>query len=441
MYHLSQVRSALILLATPVLITTAHPLVAQGPGTIRGTIVETGTRRPLSGAQITLVGTARRVVTDAQGEYTLTGVPAGRAQIQAYMLGFDPAQGTERVMAGETIRLDFALTASAIALDALVVTGTAGPTSRRQIPNSITTLDVEEITAKTTVSDVTEILQSRTPGVQILSNSGTPGTAGDIRIRGAGSLSAVRPVIYVDGIRYNDEGLGNFGASGAGIQSFSTQVTSALSFINPEDIESIEVIKGPAASTLYGAEAAAGVIQIITKKGARGQERTRWSAKYEYGQTGFTAELPDNFGTCTQARIDQRVSATGEPLFPGCQGVPVGTVLRESSPLTRDPFGLRDGDLHRLNLSVRGGVDRFSYFVAGDLDNEEGVFFNSFNNRRSFRGNFTFSPNDRIDFQVTTNYVRNHLRLPIGDESAQGLLLGSVRGLVGRIPPAPGVFA
>ncbi|MBA2571647.1 MAG: SusC/RagA family TonB-linked outer membrane protein [Gemmatimonadetes bacterium] len=427
--------------AVAMLSTAAPSLMAQATGTVRGTVVETGTRRPLAGARIGVVGTNAAVLTNAAGEYTLPGVPVGTVRLRVQLLGYQTTLGTATVRAGETARAEFALPIEAVSLNQIVVTGTPGATSRRQLGNSITKIDVEEIAEKTTVSTVAEVLQSRTPGVQILTNAGTPGAAPDIRIRGAGSLSAVSPIIYVDGIRYNDEALGNFGASGAGLTAFSTQVTSGLSFINPEDIESIEVIKGPAAATLYGAEAAAGVIQIITKKGARGQQKTRWSAKYERGMNQFTADIPDNFTTCTEALIALRVApGSTDPLFPGCQGVPVRTVLSESSPILRDPFGIRDGDVQRVNLSVRGGGERFSFFVAGDLDEEEGVFFNSFNNRQSARGNFTVNANDRLDFQVTTNYVRNHLRLPIGDESAQGLLLGSVRGAVGRVPRGPGVF-
>jgi TonB-linked SusC/RagA family outer membrane protein len=416
----------------------APSLHAQG--TVSGTVVDATNRQPLSGASVSVVGTTRGAVTGANGQYSIGGVPAGRVRVRAAMLGHQSAEASVAVTDGGTARADFALVASAVGLEAIVVTGTPGATSRRQLPNSVTTLDVEEVTAKTTLSDVAEVLQSRTPGVQILSNAGTPGAAPDIRIRGAGSLTTVRPIVFVDGIRYNDAELGNFAASGAGITGFSTQVTSALSFINPEDIESIEVIKGPAASTLYGAEAAAGVIQIITKKGTRGAQQTRWSMKYEIGQNQMSADIPDNYTTCTADRIAQRNATTGEPVFPGCQNVAVNSVISESSPILRDPFGVRDGDVARLNLSVRGGSDRFSFFVAGDTDDEEGVFFNSFNNRRSFRGNFTVNATSRLDFQVATNYVRNHLRLPIGDESAQGLLLGSVRGAAGRAPLAAGVF-
>lgn len=427
--------------AAALLGAAALPLAAQSTGTVRGTVVETGTQRPLSGVRVT-TGSGQGAVTGSDGEYSLAGVPAGRVQLRAAMLGYAPATSTVALAAGETARADFALAAASVALDAIVVTGTPGATSRRELGNSMVKLDAAAVTEKTSVSDVTEILQSRTPGVQILSNSGTPGAAADIVVRGAGSLTAVRPVIYVDGIRYSDASLGNFGASGAGTQSFSTQVTSALSFINPEDIESIEVLKGPAAATLYGAEAAAGVIQVITKKGPRGAQRTRWNVKYEYGQNQIGSDIVDNYTTCTPANIAARTTVNGvaEPTYPACQGVAVGTVLQQRSPILDDPYGINAGDLNRLNLSVRGGGDRFSYFVSGDLDHENGLFANSFNRRRSVRANFTAYATDRLDFQVSSNYVRNHLRLPVGDESGQGLYLLSVRGIPGRRSSFPNVF-
>lgn len=431
----------MLLAAAALLGMAAPPLSAQSTGTVSGTIVQADNRQPLAGVRVT-AGSGQSAVTSSAGEYTLAGVPAGRVQVRAQMLGFAAATATVTVAAGATARADLALAAASVSLDAIVVTGTPGATSRRELGNSMVKLDAAEVTEKTTVSDVTEILQSRTPGVQILSNSGTPGAAADIVVRGAGSLTSVRPVIYVDGIRYSDASLGNFGASGAGTQSFSTQVTSALSFINPEDIESIEVLKGPAAATLYGAEAAAGVIQVITKKGPRGEQRTRWNVKYERGRNEIGSEVTDNFTTCTRTFIDSMTVVNGvrEPVFPGCQGQSVGTVLRQRSPILDDPFGAQGGDLNRVSLSVRGGGDRATYYVAGDLDHENGVFSNSFNNRRSVRANFTAYATEQLNFNLSTNYVRNHLRLPVGDESGQGLYLLSTRGIPGRRSSFPNVF-
>ena len=184
------------------------------------------------------------------------------------------------------------------------MTGTAGAAERKTVGNSITQLDVADLTQKQTMLNVTEVLQSKTPGVTILPGSGAPGTAGEIRIRGASSISGYRPVVFIDGVRYSIDDLGSFSATGGGTLGLaqSTQVTSALNFLNPNDIESIEVIKGPAAATLYGAEAANGVIQIITKKGTRGQQKVQFGMRAERGRNEIVLDQPDNFTTCDAAK-------------------------------------------------------------------------------------------------------------------------------------------
>lgn len=160
--------------------------------------------------------------------------------------------------------------------------------------------------------NVTEVLQGKTPCVSVLPGSGMPGTAGEIRIRGASSLAGYKPVVFVDGVRYNIDDLGQFAATGGGTAGLaqSSQVTSALNNLNPNDIESIEVVKGPAAATLYGAEAANGVIQIITKKGTRGQQAMRWSFRGERGTNHWNLLPEDNYTTCDAAKI-ALLDATG----------------------------------------------------------------------------------------------------------------------------------
>jgi TonB-linked SusC/RagA family outer membrane protein len=427
--------AALVFAALAVMLGASTSLPAQATGTIRGTVVETGTRVPLAGAQITVAGTNRSAVTNNAGEYTLANVPAGRAQLRVTMLGHEPTSGSVTVAAGQTATQDFALAPSALALDAIVVTGTPGAVSRRTVGNAITKLDAAQITRQTNVTTVTELLQARAPGVQILTNSGVPGTAADIRIRGASSLIGNDPVIFVDGVRFSTESLGNFTPSGAGATGFSGQRTSAFDFINPEDIESIEVIKGPAAATLYGAEAASGVIQIITKKGARGeQQKVQWGLKLEQGRNQWGTDIPLNYTTCDAAKINER--SAGEPVWPGCQGVAPGTVIT-GQPLLDDPLALRDGNVQRASISARGGGDRYSFYFAGDRNGEEGVFRNSYNERNALRANFTINPSEQVSVQVNTAYAQGDLRLPVGDESAQGMLLSAFRGRPGRATVNP----
>ena len=430
---LREVRATLVALAVLVFGPPTRSLTAQAQnGTVRGRVTEAGSQRPVSDVQVTVVGTSFGALTSQNGEYTISNVPAGQRTIRLRRLGFNPADRPVAVTAGQPTTLDVTLTQSATQLEQLVVTGTAGAAERKTVGNSITQLDVAELTQKQTMLNVTEVLQSKTPGVTILPGSGAPGTAGEIRIRGASSISNYRPVVFIDGVRYSIDDLGSFSATGGGTLGLpqSTQVTSALNFLNPNDIESIEVIKGPAAATLYGAEAANGVIQIITKKGTRGQQKVQFGMRAERGSNEIVLEQPDNFTTCDAAK-KALVDALGQPQWPGCQGLADNAIITDN-PFARDSRALRTGDLSVVQLNVRGGGDRYSFYLSGDRNTEQGTLYNSDNTQTSVRTNFTVNPNDKLDFTVNVNWQDGRLRLPIQDESANGLLLSAVRGLAGR---------
>jgi hypothetical protein len=191
------------------------------------------------------------------------------------------------------------------------------------------------------------------------------------------------------------------------------------------------VIKGPAAATLYGAEAANGVIQIITKKGRRGQG-LQWSVRAERGRNDWKLAPDPNYTTCDAAKQAATVSATDPtPIWPGCQGLPVNTIIT-GNPIMDDPRALRTGELSRLSMTLHGGGERYSLYVSGDRDVDQGVFFNNDVNRTSIRTNFTFNPTDQLDFGVNVGWQTGRIRLPMQDESANGLLLSSTRGLPGR---------
>lgn len=417
---------ALALVAALAVITRTAS--AQSSGTVSGRVTEANSQRPLADAQVIIVGTDRSGVTNTNGEFTIGGVPAGAQRVRARRIGFAPSEQAMDVQTGETARANFALNVTATDLTAVVVTGTAGGAERRTIGNSITQLNVAEITEKSTVLNVTDVLQSKTPGVTILPGSGIPGAAADIRIRGASSLSGYQPVVFIDGIRYSIESLGNFNATGAGLagQAQSSQATSGLNLISPNDIESIEVLKGPAAATLYGADAAGGVIQIITKKGTRGQQNLRWTGKMERGTSKWGTETPTTYTICDAVKIADPV------LWPGCTGQALGTLLTQNILADRSNQALRNGTLDRVSLSLRGGGDRYSFYISGDRDRDYGVFYNSYMHRNSVRSNFSFTPSEKMDFVVNMGYLQTDLGLPYQDESANSLLLSASRGRPGR---------
>jgi TonB-linked SusC/RagA family outer membrane protein len=431
-----EVRTTLMTMVALACLAPVRSAISQQSGTIRGRVTESGSQRPVANVQVTVVGTGSGALTGQNGDYTITNVSAGQHAIRVRRLGFNPLEKPITVNAGTTAQLDFALTQSATQLEQLVVTGTAGAAERKTIGNSVTQLDVADITQKQAVLNVSEVLQSKTPGVSILPGSGAPGTAGEIRIRGSASISGYKPVVFIDGIRYSIDDLGSFAATGGGTLGLaqSTQVTSALNFLNPNDIESIEVIKGPAAATLYGAEAANGVIQIITKKGTRGQQKLQFGVRAERGTNEMALDQPTNYTTCDAVKRVQLELNSTQLSWPGCQSVPDRTILTDN-PTTRDPLAVRNGDLSIVQMNVRGGGDRYSFYLSGDRNIEQGVFFNSDNSQKSIRTNFTVNPNDKLDFTVNVNWQDGRLRLPIQDESANGLLLSGSRGQPGHFRP------
>ncbi|HEY0929792.1 MAG TPA: SusC/RagA family TonB-linked outer membrane protein [Gemmatimonas sp.] len=409
--------------------------VASAQGTVRGRVTDAATGQPVADVQLLLVGSQVGAVTGATGDYVIVNAPAGARELTARRLGYIRQSRNITVTAGAEVRADFSLAVSASQLDQVVVTGTGGAVEKKTLGNSITTLDAATLTARNTVTNVSELLQGKAPGVSILPGSGAPGTAGEIRIRGASSLTGYTPVVFIDGIRMNIGDLGQFAPTGGGTVGLaqSAQVTSLLNNLNPNDIESIEVIKGPAAATLYGADAANGVIQIITKKGTRGQQRLQWTMRGEKGVNEYNLLPEDNYTTCDAARQAATVSATNlTPLWPGCQGLAVNTIITDN-PFARDSRASRDGNLARTSLSMRGGGDRFAFYVAGDRTTEQGVLRNSDNANTAVRTNFNFTPNEKSDLALNVNFQQGRTRLPIQDESANGLLLSARRGNPGRL--------
>lgn len=245
---------------------SASALSAQATGRVQGQVNEAGTLAPLASAQVYIPGTELGALTDSDGGFVLPAVPAGAVTVRTQLIGYGTEELAVTVRSGQTATVNFELSPSAVNLDAVVVTGTPGAVARREIGNAIAQVDAAEIVEVAPIANVNQLLNGRTAGLVMMSQSGNIGSGAPIRLRGSGSLSlSGQPIVYVDGVRVDadpDAG-GIFGHVGA----------SRLLDFNPDDIASIEIIKGPAAATLYGTEASNGVIQIITKKGRPGETR------------------------------------------------------------------------------------------------------------------------------------------------------------------------
>ncbi|MFH1766375.1 MAG: TonB-dependent receptor plug domain-containing protein, partial [Gemmatimonadota bacterium] len=257
-------------LAVPMLQNGNGSAVArvQETGVIVGRVTEAGTGRPLSGVQMAIDGTGLGSLTNEEGRYVIPGVPAGTHRVRAVVLGFREERSSVTVQAGATVILDFTLQQAAILLDELVVTVT-GEQRRRELGNVIGRIAAtDSLMTASPISTLSELLTGRVGGVQVMAIDGMVGTSPTIRIRGINSKSTSNdPIFIVDGVRVNNQatvtsntdaraGYGNWGGR--------------LNDLSPSQIESIEIIKGPSAATLYGTDAANGVIVITTKRGRPG---------------------------------------------------------------------------------------------------------------------------------------------------------------------------
>ena len=391
-------------------------------GTLAGRVTDARSGAAVTTAQVTVTGTQLGAPVDADGRFRFTNVPVSAREVLARGIGYKPLAVAFSLAPNGTATVALPMIASALELDAIVVTGSVGDTRRRAVGHSVAVVSASDVVRRSAVANLTEVLQAKVPGLTLLPGSGTVGSAANYRLRGAGSLNANNnPLIYVDGVRVSSRTQGNFSAFG--------QNTSALDAINPADIESIEVIKGPSAATLYGAEAAAGVIQIFTKKGRPG--RIKWESRLETGQSDWDKNLrPVNFAVATTARLADPVN------WPGFRGKSIGDII--SFRTMTDGRALRTASLSKLVLSASGGADRYNFFVSAGKADEQGVYFNNFSNLNSLRGNFTFVPTDKLTFTTNVALSNNDIRLPLNDNANVGLIYSSNLAAPGRNYEPPG---
>jgi len=237
---------------------------AQQTGTVQGVVVDATTARPLSGAQVTVQGTPIGTLTNAQGRFQLVNVPAGDQAIRVVLVGYAASTRQISVVGGQATAANFSLEQTAIALREVVVTGVSGGAMERaKVPFTVSRVEADQMPIQA-VNPLSQI-QGRVPGANIASISGRPGVAPQVILRGPTSINASgrsqEPLYVVDGVV--------LGAS--------------IADINPADIESVEIVKGAAASTLFGSRAAAGVISITTRRGTPGMDGVRFTARSEIG--------------------------------------------------------------------------------------------------------------------------------------------------------------
>lgn len=400
----------------------ASPLVAQATGTVRGTVTgEQG--QPLANTQVNLVGTTLGTMTGAEGRYSIVNVPAGTYRVRAQMIGHRPVEQPVTVTAGATATSDFTLRTQVIALDEVVVTGTAGAARQREVGNAVSQIDLARVNEAPV--NVGSLLQGRAAGMTVTQSSAAAGSGSMIRLRGNVSVAmSNQPLIYVDGVRLRSDGYQrNVPFTGSDLRS-GNDIASPMNDINPNDIERIEIIKGAAAATLYGTEAAAGVIQIFTKSGRTG--KPQWSAQLDRGFAHALPFGPDPSSAPPSDTIPQAYRDSFPARFAGLPSRGVSRAGGTSSFLFIDPW-LRDGAQNHLSLSVAGGGDALRYFASGAATHDAGVLPNDMEKKRTVRGNFSFTPIANLLFSWNTSYTQDDISNTPAGNNAHGLTLNAFR--------------
>src|SRR5438128_837030 len=388
------------------LASSAEFAAAQG-GRVEGRVTAAANGAPIPSAEVSVVGTNLGTRTNPEGRFALLDVPAGPHDLRILAIGYK--LGTLRlVVRSDTVTTaDAQLTPSVLELDAVVVTGTAGVARVREVGNSIAKVNLAEV--KDPPANMDQLLQARAPGLSVMQTSGMAGEGAQIRLRGAVSVTqSNQPIVYVDGIRVRSEGYrrnrppfdDSNGFRGANYQA------SPLNNINPAEIDHIEIIKGSAASTLYGTEAAAGVIQIFTKHGMTGAPR--WT--FETGQ-GFSQLRP--FGTDSVPYLNLRPA-----------GSPNGQCV--SNPVPGCSW-IRNAYRERYLGSVSGGVGGFQYFISGNTQNNDRVLPLDNEKTLGTRGNFSFNLLDNARVEWNTAYSKTDLSNTPAGNNAHGLVLNVYR--------------
>lgn len=430
-----------------VLLASLAGVAAAQAGSLSGRVTQ-GNNQPVSEVHITVVGTNLGAITTAEGRYTIPRIPAGTYVVRALRIGYAEQSQSLTLAAGQSATLDYSLQPVAARLEGVVTTAT-GQQRRVEVGNAIATVNAAAVVETRAVANVADLLTSRAPGVLVIPGTQT-GAGTRIRIRGTSSLSLTNnPIYIVDGVRVE-------GTTGSSTVSVGGTTPSRVSDLNPEEIENIEVVRGPSAATLYGTDAANGVIVITTKHGVAGKPRLTYFTEqgvhvdqntyptayrgWRTGTTPTTTSAVDNTVQCylsqSAAGTCMQDSVTSYNLYNDPEATPNGAGYRQS---------------HGLQLS--GGSQFLRYFMHGEWEDENGVLkVPEFDQRYlaanglslrpeeqspnhlgrvTARANFNMALSSKADIAFNTGYISQDLRLPTSDDSG-------VQGVAGNTYGGPG---
>jgi TonB-linked SusC/RagA family outer membrane protein len=388
--------------------------------TLSGKVTSDDDGLPLIGVTVAVKGTTVGALTNVDGVFQLK-VPANATLTFKY-IGY----ATKEVAVGNATKLNVMLSAVSNALSEVVVTG-YGSQNRKTITSAITSVKAEDI-ANIPASSTDQLLQGRASGVQVSSNSGTPGGGVAVRIRGTSSINASSEPLYViDGIPIQSSNLSQLSIGGG--------ITNPMADINPADIESMEVLKDASATAIYGARAANGVVLITTKRGAN--RKAKINLGFYYGKQkatklpgvvdGPTYESLTNEAKSNDYSASHNGSLTG---FVAPYANPAGAISNNWSD-----YIFRSGAIRNTDLSISGGSEKVQYLISGNNFLQQGIIKNADFQRSTGRVNLDFNPITGLKLGTSMLYSNNSRGRLRNDDNISGGLEGAF-----FYPPDKGVY-
>jgi TonB-dependent starch-binding outer membrane protein SusC len=391
--------------------------------TLTGRVVEQTDHVPIPGAAVLVTGTSVGAQTSDSGTFSLR-LPADAKTLTVRRIGFLGI--TVPVTAGQT-DVTIELTKDALRLEAQVVTGVATTVSSKNAANAVAVVNTQDVT-ETPVPTMENAIQGKVPGAVIQSNNGgAPGGGMQIQVRGVTSINGnASPLYVIDGVIVNNEtinpdinainqeggGVTSTGAAVGGAPSPQDNGVNRIADINPDDIESIEILKGASASAIYGSKASAGVVIITTKKGASG--KPKWEFGQQVGRASLENTLPIRaFPTLGSAQLwylnDTPKHADSGTALATSDSAFIKSVYAGPQNYQQQLFGNSQLS-YQTNISVAGASGPTQYFLSGLSKYDNGLMDNTGYNKQSVRSNVTEQFTSALSVTANLNYIHDETR-------------------------------
>lgn len=366
--------------------------------TVNGTVIDAESGEPLFGVTVVEAETGNGAATDINGQFSLN-VAGDSATLRVTYIGYIVQTVEVNRNGSAIVEIEIELEPDISRLEEIVVTGLASNVKRSNLGNAVATISRKELSGTTVGQSLDNSLYGKITGVNINANGGSPGGGSNVQLRGISTLGSgsSQPLYIIDGVYVDNTVIstGRSSVSGAGGSS-QDDVASRISDLNPEDIESIEVLKGPSAAAIYGGRANAGVIIINTKRGQAGE--TRVSIKQDVGFTSALNLL--GFDEWSEDKIDL--------IYSGQRAEDEKALFRQNGNLLdyEEEFYGENGLLSNTQLSASGGNERTQFYVSAGVQSEEGIIKNTGFDRNNVRLNLDHSINNNISISSNSNYIR-----------------------------------